>query len=379
MTPRSTYKAALTVAPEIARHFNHLYSSALERNENDLAPAPAQEIIETVIDVAFWASLRKEEGNSPKISLAYFRADNSSQNLLFGKHLPLTASTLTKLAPGFERPGVHLGIWEENGELYIWGAANKIPNYCFILDVAEPGLLVVKHKRLNEFGKFTNVAVLNGDEIKIVDENRATLPGCPGMLTSLIGLEKKKEEGFVNILIQLAVSMRAHKKGGTLIIVPSGSDEWLGSIRHPISYAVKPAFNGLADLIWKEKGLQNQNIWQTRLKTEVDIIAGLTAIDGAIVMNDRFQLLVFGAKLTKLQGSDLIDQMITTEPIVGGEKLAVQPVQTGGTRHLSAAQFVNDQKYAIALVASQDGRFTIFSWSETDKMVQAHRIESLLL
>ena len=54
---------------------------------------------------------------------------------------------------------------------------------------------------------------------------------------------------------------------------------------------------------------------------------------------------------------------MVTEPIEGGGRAMVHPSQLGGTRHLSAAQFVHDQRDAIALVASQDGRFTVFAWS----------------
>lgn len=54
-------------------------------------------------------------------------------------------------------------------------------------------------------------------------------------------------------------------------------------------------------------------------------------------------------------------------------------VGLGGTRHLSAAQFVHDQHDAVAMVASQDGRFTIFAWSPREGMVHAHRVETLLL
>jgi len=54
-------------------------------------------------------------------------------------------------------------------------------------------------------------------------------------------------------------------------------------------------------------------------------------------------------------------------------------VQNGGTRHLSAAQFVYDQRDALALVASQDGRFTIFAWSPCEEMVHGHRVDTLLL
>jgi len=57
----------------------------------------------------------------------------------------------------------------------------------------------------------------------------------------------------------------------------------------------------------------------------------------------------------------------------------VHPTQLGGTRHLSAVQFVHDQRNAMALVASQDGRFTVFSWSQSENMVHAHRVEALLL
>jgi hypothetical protein len=33
----------------------------------------------------------------------------------------------------------------------------------------------------------------------------------------------------------------------------------------------------------------------------------------------------------------------------------------------------------VALIASQDGRFTVFAWSECENRVHAHRIEALLL
>ena len=71
--------------------------------------------------------------------------------------------------------------------------------------------------------------------------------------------------------------------------------------------------------------------------------------------------------------------MTVTEPIEGDEPQLVHPTQLGGTRHLSSAQFVHDQHGAIALVASQDGRFTVFAWSPCEAMVHAHRVETLLL
>jgi hypothetical protein len=68
-----------------------------------------------------------------------------------------------------------------------------------------------------------------------------------------------------------------------------------------------------------------------------------------------------------------------TEPIEGSVATTINPTELGGTRHLSAAQFVHDQRDSVALVASQDGHFTVFAWSPCESMVHAHRVESLLL
>lgn len=111
----------------------------------------------------------------------------------------------------------------------------------------------------------------------------------------------------------------------------------------------------------------------------VDTVAGLTAVDGATVINDRYEVLAFGVKIRRPTGSMPVEQMVLTEPVVGNQAIVVPPVQHGGTRHLSAAQFVHDQRDALGLVASQDGRFTVFAWSPCESMVHAHRVDTLLM
>jgi hypothetical protein len=102
-------------------------------------------------------------------------------------------------------------------------------------------------------------------------------------------------------------------------------------------------------------------------------------VDGATVVTSRYEVLAFGAKIARRRGAPIVEHIIVTEPIEGGIAERMHPGQLGGTRHLSAAQFVHDQRGAVALVASQDGRFTIFAWSPCDAAVHAHRVETLLL
>lgn len=380
MTNKATYLAAKSVSAMVEDHFSILISAAKARGKTPMAPIPEAVFIENLLDVAFWSSLRREEGHSPKISLTFLSPEHAEQPMLLEKRLPFNAYVLTKLAPGVERPGVHLGIWHDNDTLYIWGTTRIVPDLCFVLDVSEPGLLVIKHRRVDGFGKYANVAVLIGDQIKIVNEKTALMPDCPGLLASLLGSKTPDfQDQEVNVLVQLSVSMRAHGKGGALLIVPSQSNAWRESILHPIHYSLTPNSLGLAHLLKQEKKDGDQSQWQNALKSEVDYIAGFTAIDGATIVSDQYQLLAFGAKIGRPDGKAPIERIFATEPIVGGQNVVIHPSQFGGTRHLSAAQFIQDQQNCMALVASQDGRFTIFSWSPCENIVQAHRIDTLLL
>ena len=380
MIYKPTYQAARIIAPKVEAIFAKHLTTARESGEEDLAPLPSAAIVEAIIDATFWASIRKEEGHSPKISLAFLPPEQAGNPLMFRQRLALSPATLVKIAPGIERAGIHLGIWQDEGELYIWGTTTSIPNFCFVLDVSEPALLVIKHRRIYGFGKFTNIAVLKGDQIKIVDTDTARLPDCPPILLSLLDLTAPSYwNDTVNVLIQLAVSMRSHQRGGTLLVVPNGKANWLQSIIKPIQYAIQPAFGGLSNLLRQDRKEASQIFWQTALKREVEHLAGLTAVDGATIISNEYELLAFGAKIGRAKGKDLVEELSFVEPIAGGGAIVVHPAKVGGTRHLSAAQFIHDQNDAIALVASQDGHFTIYSWAPSQGRVQAHRIDTLLL
>ena len=368
------YPAARAVAAKVQTHF----ARHLGVEVTVLGP-PASHDIEAIVDAAFWASLKREEGYVPRISVALVPPEHAGQPLLLSRRLPLDARTLTKVAPAVERPRIHLGAWRHDGELRVWGTTRVIPAYCFVLEVAAPGLLVVKHHR-GDGGKFVNVAVLEGDQIKMIDEHASQLPDCPALLTSLLGFE---DPGFrsapVNVVVDLAVSMRAHGRGGIILVVPADTHAWRESIVDPIPYAVEPPFTTLADLVRRAAGEHGEREWQEELEDAVQAVAGLTAVDGATILNQRSEVLAFGAKITRRKGSPLVEQVAVTEPIEGGQAAIMHPSQLGGTRHLSAAQFVHDQRDAVALVASQDGRFTVFVWSPCEKRVHAHRVETLLL
>jgi len=382
MSRNPTYQAASTVAPIVEEHFARQIAEAQRLGEDGLAPKPDARSIAAIINATFWASFRPEEGRFPKISLAFLPPEQAGQPMVFEHPLPLNAGVLRKLAPAVERPEIHLGVWDHGDELKVWGATRTIPSLCFVLEDIEPGLLVVKHRRLDGFGKYANVAVLKGEQVKVIDEKGTSLPDCPSLLKALLAFTAaatNEPHRSLNMLVQLAASMRAHGHGGSLLVVPAGNESWRESIAQPVLYSVTPAFAALSELLRQNMDEEDLRRWESAVRRSVDTIAGLTAVDGATVINDRYELLAFGAKIRRTENSSYVDKWVITEPIIGNLPVVVPPTEHGGTRHLSAAQFVHDQREALALVASQDGRFTVFAWSPCEEMVHAHRVESLLM
>lgn len=377
MDREAAYPAARIVSPQVHSYFARQFSEAAVAAGLHLATLPDVPSIQAMVDAAFWASLRREESFIPKISLAFVSPAETQNALLLERPLPLEPGLLTKVAPAVERPGIHLGVWPTADRLHVWGATRAIPRLCLVVEVAAPGLIVIKHHSSENKGKFVNVAVLEGDQVKIIESLSAAPGDCPQVLTAMLGAESPaawvSSAAPANVLVQLALSMRSHGRGGSLLVVPASGDVWRDSIIWPMLYAVSPPFATLADLARRESA---EN---AKLQRAVDAVAGLTAVDGAVVLTDRYEVLGFGAKITRRRGHDRVDQVMVSEPIQGGEAERVHPERLGGTRHLSAAQFVQDQHESAALVASQDGRFTVFQWSECESMVHAHRIEALLL
>jgi hypothetical protein len=372
------YPSASDIAPKVQAHFARNLQDSAQAGDASRASLPTVDDIEAVVDAAFWASLRREEGYLPRISLALVPPERSVHPLFFDRPLPLSPTGLVRVAPAVERRGIHLGVWRDGGELRVWGTTRVIPPHAVVLEVSAPGLLVVKHQR-GDGGKYVNVAVLEGDRIKMIDDGARMIPDCPALVTSLLGFDGGRWNPHLNVLVELAVSMRGHGRGGVILVVPSSSETWRESIVHPIPYAVRPTFTGLAELVRRAEPERDTREWQDEMQDTVRAVAGLTAVDGATIITDGYDLLAFGAKIARREGFAQVEQAAVTEPIEGAQPDVVHPSRLGGTRHLSAAQFVHDQRDAVALVASQDGRFTIFGWSACDGMVHAHRVETLLL
>ena len=84
-----TYAAAGSVAPSVLQHLSLHVDVARSRGEASLGSVPDERAIVRMIDAAFWASLRREEGMAPKTSLAFVRRDEAIHPLVLERAVPL--------------------------------------------------------------------------------------------------------------------------------------------------------------------------------------------------------------------------------------------------------------------------------------------------
>ena len=374
--PHRPGRVAKNAARKVHEYFARHWQQIQKTSRATPASLASTEAIEAVIDAAFRVSLRREEGYIPRLSLAILAPEEAIQPLVFEEALRLTPVSLARLSPAVARSGLQVAVWHIGDELRAWGTVRSIPMACCVIEVAAPGLLVVKHGPSERPRQFVNVAILEGDQIRMVGDPASATIDCSALVNAVLGSAPGLDSA--DVLQKLAVSMRAHGHGGTLLVVPGDSEMWRESVVHPMQYAVRPRFSTLAELA-RGPGKWRRREWETELSAAVEVIAGLTAVDGATVITNQYELIAFGAKTAPRPGYLRVEQVSVTESIEGGLSMVVHPTHLGGTRHFSAVQFVSEQRNALALVASQDGRFTVFSWSPSDVMVRAHRIEALLM
>jgi hypothetical protein len=346
--------------------------------------------IRQILEVSFWASLTPEEGKYNSFTIAYLDCDPKA----FGKHqepfllhkpLPFDAGTLAKLAPALPDSKV-IGIWPRGvsnsstntGELFIWGFAPRLIGYSLSVNVVQPGQILIS---LREDCK----AFLTGLNSRFIDESKlfkrselfgnviAPVSGANGVL-----IRAHRASDFQRVVS----SMRAHGHGGTLLVLPSNESSLKKSLRIKFTGTYDRIKD---DLDERDRYLRSFNgtmfgpgSISERVERSLDAIGRFTAVDGATVITYDMLVLGFGATITP-KGKKYPQRVLVSEPFEGSAPTECEASKLGAHRHQSAAQFVFDQRNALAIVASQDGRLSLFAWDPNKNLVNVTVNAELLL
>jgi hypothetical protein len=408
---KNPYRLDAAVVANLLEHLNTLIHASNEATEWDhdarRVPLLTARHLRTLMNVSFWTSFKQEEGCAVTIAVKYVPPDEAYRPFLLKQALPYTEEHIIRLSPVLQGAHVDLGVCIDHGnQLMIWGfdtGERRLTARPYLgLHSLEPGVIRLAFAEVN--------IICTGTRIVCVDQN---------FLYSDVLATRAGHTRLGPDIKEIIAEMSAHRHGGTLLIVPE-NDQWSRSIKEPILYASDPPFDKASisremlnliaehrawyhdayDSVLRQEdrpvlaqGTQEERLYIHRhhflagqrqrfddaLVRSLKLTSSLTAVDGAVIVNDDLKVLAFGAKIKPLDTRKSPETLVVSEPSTGSVPLEVSLSEFGGTRHQSAAQFVFDQRQAVAFVASQDGMITLLTWHEDIGSVAAVRHIELTL
>lgn len=400
----SSWRFPTSALDPIVRYFAE--RRQLSRIEGKRAPsAPSRESLKAMVECAFWASLKAEEGRYPRFSMVYAHKRDCPSGLEFGSPRMLRKEEVAKLAPSLSRNNSRLGVVQRAGGKgpIVWGVTQEYPFGCAEIRVVRPGRVMVE-----AYGE--RLGLVNGDKVHSLLRRRHWDGKLQGHLlwelAKTLGQSVGEQHSAVRskvlgtMLLQLTEAMHAHEHGGAIIVAPENDVAWKGSVAfgHPLRQfaGLRTHFERLieevkttdrtdppqdiASYFTRQRSRMNQDL--TRL---VETVGAFTAVDGATVLNDSLEVLGFGAKIRVKPKSEWRKPVeCSLSDLVAGHrwdprKHECEFGELGGTRHQSAAFLVSKHRGVVVIVASQDGALSIVAWSTDLKRVTVTRKAEMLL
>jgi len=342
-------------------------------------PGPSAVEIKTLVQTSFWASLTKEEGKFHNFRLIFMPADDWDESLfVLRKPLPFEPKKLAKIAPAL-LPSFRVGVWrtQDAADLEIWGFAPSDHGASPLYIEASVGEIV------------------------------ASVPsGLRGVITPTLGsqfVDPHTVATYSSDLREIAKAMRRHGHGGTLLVLPNEiEDETLDGLIHTdrfpfwcrnyerVKRDLKDREKAFAKRAQLEKQAEEKEAIQVffyepeeviKARESLEFIAELTAADGATLVTQDLRILGFGAKIKTnvTSGNSNATCVSMAEPFKNIQPRSQPFSELGGTRHQSAAQFVSNQKDSVAIVVSEDGPVSFFTWDNGIGMVKVLRHAEFVL
>lgn len=368
-------------------------------------------LLDEALSVAFQASLTSEEARPTRFRLLLTPVDRLPESgvpnqgalrLRFDESRPFTADELRRLAPSTPFETALIGAHEEKRRLRIWGIAHSgpawlaptsggrsvVPNWTYdpIVHVTGPGQLAVRcagqlvgalerglivDAMMDVFDSEWLPALFTQEREQIRGEHAARQAETQSPTLVEHSLVARISQHMLRRIIQL---VRGAGHGGMILVVdaaagPSGGleglrlkyrflqDEPSHRYRNLLFQILErvAAATSKATVDWSDFALDASSDLE-RLERAVfewsRVIANLTAIDGAVVLDKRLGLLGFGAEVSaELPAPSQVWRALDIE----GREREPNAVENVGTRHRAAYRFVQAHPEGVALVISHDG------------------------
>ncbi|HVR64280.1 MAG TPA: hypothetical protein VMU50_20410 [Polyangia bacterium] len=390
--------------PDLARYVE-------ENWPRDSALTIPRRVLEEALSAAFQASMTAEEARPTRFRLLLTPAEKlpadgvPNQGVLrlrFDRSRAFHADELRRLSPSAPFESTLIGAHPESGKLRIWGLAHSgpawlaptwggrslVPNWTYdpIIHVTGPGQLAVRSagklvgalQRGNLVNAMLDVfesdwlAALFAREREAVRAEHAVRQQRTSSPTaadhSLVGSVGQH-------MLRRAIQLVRGARNGGLILVVDGDDASSGD-RAGLRLKYRLAHDEpsqryrtvLLQILEQVSGATSKSSvgwWDFARDSSHDLekleeslfewsrlIAGLAAIDGAVVLDKRFAIVGYGAEVSAdLPPAQRVWRALDRE----GADRAADDIENVGTRHRAAYRFIHQHANGLAIVISHDG------------------------
>jgi hypothetical protein len=382
-----------------------------------------RDLLGEALSVAFQASLTAEEGRPIRFRLLLTPFDDLPESgspsegvlrLRFEPSRSLHAEELRRLSPSVAFETSLIGAQVEDGKLRIWGIAHSgpawlaptwggrsiVPNWTYdpIIHATGPGQLAVRcagtmvggiergvlvDALMDVFDSQWLPAMFAREREIIRSEHAAHQVGSasPTMVEhSLVG---RIGQQMLRRAIQL---VRGARHGGMILLVDASSPPGVEGLRLKYRFGQDEPSHRFRTLLFRilervagatskasvgwPDFAASRSAKLERLEQSVfelsRLIANLTAVDGAVVLDKRLGLVGFGAEVSaEIPSPARVWRALDTE----GREREPYDSENVGTRHRAAFRFVNDHPDGLAIVVSHDGGVSFVANHEREIVV----------
>lgn len=380
------FVVAFCDAIELSR--NSIVAASGHARGGALQFASERRLLAELASTCLWATVAQEEGRFVRGSICLNTSDNpGGQKQRFATPLELSVENIKRLLTASPRRATGAEVRENRVCLWGYWAAPQL-SAC-VIQLLAPGVLS---------------ASIGSRLIAVIERERCILPKDAHSLTwpyiisnAVQRLDRSSGLRFGLRIQRLAAAMSEHRHGGTIVVMPASDQSWERSVTIPYRFdnassaatleliqSVERAQREFGDIQqsmfhgWKDESVPWNAVMKSQasemagrfLQSHLDALGELTAIDGALVMDDDLRVHGFGAKLHAPPREGV--EIVIMDALTGG--IERKPLENlGGTRHQSAARLVLAHNNAAAFVASQDGRLTLLVWIQREGQIVALR------
>ena len=414
---------------ELAEQVLARWTTFVARHDRPAPPLPSVQELRYILETAFFASFAREEGRSLRFVMCCAPSttvprDSGADNvpvIAFTEPRPLTVDVIRSLAPAVGSSNAAILVQFASagtasptiaGVLNVGSSLARVRRgrsiyqrpapYALLIDVRDAGELHVYRGgiKLATLKSGSLQAHLAYSELEFLPISAIITRGLEVMRPRLRAPTREPAPetsdfewtSLLNTILSIVNGLEAHGHGGTLLVAGPGADRTLPirvkfdvdsenrmlpdrfttfvNARHALVEAKlarkagDPAAISDADLAHLDDATA---IAEEDLSNATEIIARLSAVDGALAIGSDLRVLGFGTEIvldasrpfTAYQGAGH-SQRAENWPAVDSESF--------GMRHRSALRCVAVAEDTAAFVASQDGTVSFF-WKQNGRVI----------